>query len=386
MRIGFVCYRFFPPDGTVGGIEVFILTLAQRLKCMGHHPVVVSGEPAKSNCPPKDNIGGIPVCRFALSKRRPHALTDRLQYQRAVEQVVREEELDLVESPDQDGMLLSKRFHCPLVVRLHENDSVRRVAQGRPRSSLRDSNFFFERRLLKMADVLVGVSDWVGMMTLKIAGLEHLGYRVIYNGVDTTMFTPTRDSEVDPDLILFAGQLLDRKGLPTLLEAIQTVMLRHPEVRLRCVGANPKVPGHPSPAEKYLSSFPSSLRSRVDFVGSIAHDRMPDEYRRAGLCVFPSRTEGFGIVAVEAMACGAPVVYMKDGVGPEVITHGVDGLLCDTFDPASLASAILQGLSSPDLRRSLGERARQTVLARFSLDKTVAENVSLYEEMIGGHR
>jgi len=385
MRIGFVCRRFFPPDGTVGGIEVFVLTLAQRLQCLGHNPVVVSGELAGSKCPDKDSIGGVPVYRFALPKQRPHVLSHRLQYQRVVEQVVREEKLDLVEYFDQDGMLLSRRFGCPLVVRLHQNGSVRHVVQGLP-GSMRDPNFFFERRLLMMADALVAVSDWVGKMSLRIAGLEHLGYRVIYNGVDTTMFVPTQDAEVDPGLILFAGQLIDRKGLPTLFEAIQTVMLRHPETRLRCVGANPRVPGYPSPAERYLSSFPSPLRSRVDFVGSITHDRMPDEFRRAGLCVFPSTAEGLGIVVLEAMACGATVIYMKDGVGPEVITHSVDGLLCDTRDPTSLASTILQALSSPDLRRSLGERARQTVLARFSLDKTVPENVSLYEEMIGGRR
>ncbi len=383
MRIGFVCSRFFPPDGTVGGIEVFVLTLAQRLKRLGHYPIVVSGELAGTDGCDTDSIGGVLVYRFALPRQRPHVLTDRLRYQRVVEHVVSEEKLDLVEYFDQDGMLLSKRFGCPLVVRLHQNDFVRRVALGRPRSTFRDGNFFFERRLLKMADTLVAVSDWVGRMTLKIAGLEHLEYRVIYNGVDTDIFTPAREPEVDPDLVLFAGQLNDRKGLPTLLDAVQAVMLHRPETRLRCIGANPKVPGHPSPAEKYLSSFPASLRDRVDFAGSIAHDRMPGEFRRAGLCVFPSRAEGLGIVAVEAMACGAPVVYMKDGVGPEVMTHGVDGLLCDTRDPASLASTILQALSSPDLRRGLGERARQTVLTRFSLDQTVLENVSLYEEMIG---
>jgi glycosyltransferase involved in cell wall biosynthesis len=108
---------------------------------------------------------------------------------------------------------------------------------------------------------------------------------------------------------------------------------------------------------------------------------MPDEFRRAGLCVFPSRAEGLGIVVVEAMACGAPVIYMKDGVGPEVVTHGVDGLLCDTRDPDSIACTILQALSSPDLRRSLGARARQKVEAKFSLDKTTSENVRLYEEL-----
>jgi glycosyltransferase involved in cell wall biosynthesis len=300
-----------------------------------------------------------------------------------VERAVRKERLDLVECCDEGGILLSKQFARPLVVRMHQNSMVRQRVMGRSPSPIND---FFERRLLKIADARVGVSDWVGRITLETAGLKHLGYRVIYNGVDTTLFSPRRESEADADLLLFAGQLNDRKGLSTLFDAIPTVMLRSPRTRLRCVGANLKKPGYPAPAERYISSLPSALKSRVDFAGSIPHDRMPDEFRRAGLCVFPSRVEGHPIVVLEAMACGAPVIFMNDGVGPEVVAHGVDGLLCDTRDPSSLANTILQALSSADLRRSLGEHARQKVLDKFSLDKTTSENISFYEELVGARR
>jgi glycosyltransferase involved in cell wall biosynthesis len=380
MRIGFVCTRFFPPDGAVSGIEVFVSTLAERLQRLGHHPVVITSADAGWYGTAPDSVSGIPVYRFAESRIRPRLLSHRLQYQYMVERIVRKEKLDLVECCDEGGMLWSKHFACPLVVRMHQNGIVRLRLMGRPPPFLIGD--FFERRLLKMADARIGVSDWVARITLETARLKHLDYRVIYNGVDTTLFAPTRDSEDDSELVLFAGQLNDRKGLATLFDAIPAVMLQRPTMRLRCVGANQKKPGFPAPAERYISMIPSPLRSRVDFAGEIPHDRMPEEFRRAGLCVFPSRFEGHPIVVLEAMACGAPVIFMKDGVGPEVITHGIDGLLCDTRDPASLTSAISEALSSPDLRRNLGARARQKVEAKFSLDKAASENVKMYEDVL----
>ena len=321
--------------------------------------------------------------RFAESRIRPRLLSHRLQYQGMVERIVREEKLDLVECCDESGVLLAKRFACPLVVRMHQNSSVRLKLMRRPPSPM---GTFFERRLLRMADARVGVSDWVARITLETAGLKYLDYRVIYNGVDTTLFAPARGIESDADLILFAGQLSDRKGLDTLFNAIPTVMLHYPGTRLRCVGANQKKPGHASPAERYIAMIPSPLMSRVDFAGEVTHERMPDEFRHAGLCVFPSRFEGHPVVVLEAMACGAPVIFMKDGVGPEVINHGEDGLLCDTRDPAAIASTIMEALASPSLRLRLGARARQKVEDSFSLDKATDENLHFYEGLVNGTR
>lgn len=376
MRIGFVCTRFFPPDGVVSGIEVFVRTLAERLQRLGHEPVVIAAAPPGWRGPAPDRVGDIPVYRFAESRIRPRRFTLRLQYQEMAKRIASVERLDLVECCDEGGMLLKKGFDCPLVVRMHQNGSVRLRLMGRPLSATGD---VFERRLLRMADLRIGVSHWVARITLETAGLEHLDYRVIYNGVDPALFAPARGETADADVILYAGQLNDRKGLDVLFAALPTIMQHHPAAKLRCVGANR---GHPPPAERYMSMVPLQLKSRVDFAGEIPHDRMPHEFRRAGLCVFPSRAEGHPLAVIEAMACRAPVIFMKDGVGPEVITHGVDGLLCDTTDPGSLASTILEALSSPDLRHSLGVQARRTAEDRFSLDKSTEENLAVYRQLV----
>jgi len=374
VRIGFVCPRFFPPDGSVGGIEVFVVTLAERLQRLGHHAVVIAPATAGWRGPALDNVRGISVYRFAASEIRPRFLSWRLQCQHMVEQTVRKEKLDLVECCDEGGMLLSKRFARPLVVRMHQNNMVRRRQMGRPPSPIGD---FFVRRLLRMADVRVGVSDWVARMTLETAGLNYSDYRVIYNGVDTTLFSPRPAGRNGCLRLLFVGRLAPGKGFPVLLGALPKVVETVPAVRLRCIGSDPL-----RSAERCVSGLPQQARSLVELAGCVAHELMPDEYRGATLFVLPSEREGLPITVLEAMACGVPVIFMRDGVGPEVITHGVDGLLCDTRDPASLANAILEALSSSDLRRSLGARARQKVEARFSLDKATDENVRLYEELV----
>ena len=374
MRIGFFCTRFFPPDGSVGGIEVFVVTLAERLQRLGHHAVVIAPATAGWRGPASDNVRGIPVYRFAASEIRPRFLSWRLQCQHMVEQTVRKEKLDLVECCDEGGMLLSKQFACPLVVRMHQNNMVRRRQMGRPPSPIGD---FFERRLLKMADARVGVSEWVARITLETAGLKYSDCRVIYNGVDTTLFSPRPAGRNGCLRLLFVGRLTPGKGFPVLLGALRKVVETVPAVRLRCIGSDPL-----QSAESYLSGLQQHVRSSVEFAGCVPHEQMPDEYRGAALFVLPSEREGLPITVLEAMACGIPVVFMKDGVGPEVVTHGVDGLLCDTRDPVSLASAILEVLSSPDLRLSLGARARQKVEARFSLDRTTDENVEMYEELV----
>jgi len=362
----------------VSGIEVFVRTLVERLQQLGHHAVVITAAAAAWHGAEPDRVGDIPVYRFAESTIKPRLLTHRFQYLQTVERAVRKERLDVVECCDESGLLWSKRFGCPLIVRMHQNGSVRLRMMGLRPEPVGD---FFVRRLLRIADLRVGVSDWVARMTLDTVGLNDLDYRVVYNGVDTSVFTPT-NTRADADLILYVGQLNDRKGLDTLFAAIPAVMRQHPAARLRCVGANRAESGLPPPSEKYMSMIPSSLRSRVDFAGEVARERMPEEFRRAGLCVFPSRAEGHPIAVLEAMACGAPVVFMRDGVGPEVIADRVDGLLCDTRDPAVLASTMSEALSSPGLRSGLGKRARQKVELKFSLDKTTDENVAMYEEMV----
>jgi glycosyltransferase involved in cell wall biosynthesis len=259
------------------------------------------------------------------------------------------------------------------------------MINGEPPSSVAD---FFERRLLRIADVRVGVSEWLARTTMDLAHLSHLPCRVIYNGVDTARFSPAPAEASDRNLILFAGALIARKGLPVLSEAIPEVMRRLPGVRFRCVGADPHQSGYPTRvADRFLSSLPQELRPRVEFAGPVAYDQMPTEYQRAGLCVFPSLLEGHPLTVLEAMACGAPTVFTRCGVGPEIISHGDNGFLCAPGDSRDLVGVICLALERMRTDDSIRVRARQRVESQFSLAAAVAANIAMYEDVVRkGHR
>jgi glycosyltransferase involved in cell wall biosynthesis len=312
-------------------------------------------------------------------------LTQRAQFTGVVRSVVQRQKLDVFECYEEAGMILSPRLGCPLVVRMHTAQMVRRMVNREPPSRIAD---LFERRLLRIADVRVGVSEWLARTTMDLARLSSLPCRVIYNGVDTARFSPAPAGASDHNLILFAGALIARKGLTALFEAIPEVMRRLPGVRFRCVGADPHQSGYPTRvADRFLSSLPQELRPRVEFAGPVAHDQMPGEYQRAGLCVFPSLLEGHPLTVLEAMACGAPTVFTRCGVGPEIISHGDNGFLCAPGDSRDLARVICLALERIGTDDSIRVRARQRVESQFSLAAAVAANIAMYEEVIrGGHR
>jgi glycosyltransferase involved in cell wall biosynthesis len=310
--------------------------------------------------------------------------SERMQIRRVVKSVVRREKLDVFETFADHGFLMAGRLGCPLVVRLHSSEQL-----GRSLSNARASRAcdYFERRLLRNADARIGVSDWVARIIMSLARLADLPYRVIYNGVDTDRFRPGPPSEARFGLLLFSGRLTERKGLPVLFQAIPQVMLRHPEVVLRCVGGAAEELDYPSElAEQYLSTLPPEFRSRVEFAGPIAHDVIQGEYQKAELLVLPSLIEGHPLVVLEAMACGVPAVFSREGVGPEVITNGKDGFLCDVRNPQELAATICHALERCRADPGIRDEARRKVESKFSLTETVAANVALYEEVIRGGR
>jgi len=105
-------------------------------------------------------------------------------------------------------------------------------------------------------------------------------------------------------------------------------------------------------------------------------------YRRAALVVVPSRYEGFGLPAVEAMACGTPVVATSAGALPEVIRVGSGGLLVPRDDPDALAKAVATLLEQPQLRREMGTRARPLIEATFSWPRVAERTARIYQEVV----
>jgi alpha-1,3-rhamnosyl/mannosyltransferase len=157
-------------------------------------------------------------------------------------------------------------------------------------------------------------------------------------------------------LLVYVGGLSPHKNLLGLLRAMPAVLQRHPEVRLAIVGDTSGKGFHDNVAE--LQGFvgrDEALRTRVHFTGYVSDEDLVQLYNTATALVFPSLWEGFGLPAVEAMACGLPVLASRRGSLPEVVSDA--GLLFEPDDPSDIARKILSLLDDGELRARLGPLA-----------------------------
>lgn len=150
--------------------------------------------------------------------------------------------------------------------------------------------------------------------------------------------------------ILCVAHLYPRKDVATLLAAMPRLP---PEAVLRVVGTGPELSRLQRQARELR------LGRRVEFLGHVAFDRLAEEYRRADVFCLPSRQEAFGIVFLEAMAAGLPIVAARAAAVPEVVPDGVCGILVPAASPDELAQALNRLLSSAEERRRMGEAGRR---------------------------
>lgn len=155
-------------------------------------------------------------------------------------------------------------------------------------------------------------------------------------GVDLDTFRPAAAREPRPT-ILFSGALTEpHKGVATLLAAIPEVAAAEPDVQVWLSG-----PGDPTPL---LASAPAEARARTTVLPLGEPQSQHERYGRAWVTTLPSWGDSFGMVMVESLACGTPIVPSDDSALPELVRPGLTGALCEPGDPASLARALLAGL------------------------------------------
>ena len=171
--------------------------------------------------------------------------------------------------------------------------------------------------------------------------------------------------------LLFIGDLIRAKGLYDLLRAFARVAPRFPELELVCAGGKP-------PAEMTRLAAELGLQQRVSCPGWLGPERLRAELGRATVFALPSYAEGMPMALLEAMSWGLPVIATPVGGIPQVVEHGVNGLLVAPGDSDALAAALERLLRDCALRESLGAAARQTIEARFSLDGALERLGELY--------
>jgi glycosyltransferase involved in cell wall biosynthesis len=247
----------------------------------------------------------------------------------------------------------------------------------------------------RLLDGVVAISDAVSEHVVKHAGLPASKVRRIYYGLDTRPYETVpplsevgaREAISKPQsgpsptpLIGMIARLAPQKGHRILFDALPAVIQRFPELRVVLVGHEHLT----TQAELEAYARERGVAERVTFTGF--RDDLPALLAEWNLMVLPSHWEGFGLVLLEAMAAGRPVVASRVGPIPEIVLNGETGLLVEPGNAEQLAAALIELLEQPALAARLGAAGRRRVAEQFTIETMVAETVQYYDELLAARR
>ena len=411
LRIAYLAYRGNPHSGGQG---VYTRHLTRELVQLGHHVTVFGGQPYpvldegvefvpvpsldlyRQPDPfriprPREFKTRYDLLEFALmcTAGFPEPLTFSLRARKLLQ--ARRGDFDVVHDNQAlaTGMLGMIEDGWPLITTLHHPITVDRdlhmaEAKGiRQHITLRRWYGFIKMQCKVAAQIprvlTVSESSRADIVAQMGGHAERLA--IVHVGVDHTRFRPLPHVQPVPGrIVTTASADVPMKGLVPLLEAVAKVRTeRHAEL---VIIGKPRAESRVSHTIRRLG-----LDDAVTFVNGVTDERIVELYCEAEVAVVPSLYEGFSLPAVEAMACGRPLVATTGGALPEVVgNHDETGLLVPPNDPGALAAAIGGALDDPELRARVGAAGRARVLDRFTWRRTAEGTVEQYRALLADHR
>jgi D-inositol-3-phosphate glycosyltransferase len=221
-----------------------------------------------------------------------------------------------------------------------------------------------ERLIASEADLLIASTDDEREDLALLYGADHDRITVVAPGIDLATFfpMPKRDARrkigfPDERLLLFVGRLERLKGVETILRALALAAdRRHQDVRLLVLGEDSRDAAQSEKDRLRDLAVELGIAERVDFLGSVAHHELPYFYAAAEACLMPSYSESFGLVGLEAQACGCAVIASNVAGLASVVRDGVTGYLVDGHEPAVWADRISMLLNDPENAEQMGRR------------------------------
>jgi len=376
------------------GIGVYTRNVAAKLLRDGHAVTLIC--PRERAVPDLPGIRLRPVSgkRTGASHVRWVALSRR--FGRALRRELGESSFDLIHFTDAREALFCRHSGVPMLGNM--NDYYFAAAPGSPGAFRRDyadwckrwlyyrAVRFLERRALGKLDAVICNSRHTAAVLAEQYHIPENRLPVIYKSIDLrgAAFGEDRpersggDAGPDRDRqVLFIGGNVQRKGLPTLIRAAPGVLERFPGTVFSVVGDN-----HNLGAMKALCRR-EGVEASFRFWGWQSHDQIQEHYRRAAVFVMPSLIEAFGVVFLEAMAAGVPVIGGDTGGTRELIEDGVNGYLVTPRDHRQLTARIVGLFEDRALRRRLIAGGRRTV-GRYTVEAMLERTYVLYGELLGG--
>jgi glycosyltransferase involved in cell wall biosynthesis len=286
------------------------------------------------------------------------------------------------------GLLLMKKLGIPVVATIHHPipiDKEADLTQARTRREKLRREIFYSFTMMqsivsRRMDKVITVSHSSEEEIKRHFKLPESKMKVIYNGVDTTVFKNKDGTIRKPNTLIMVGNTEDRKkGVLYLLKALK-LLKGQIDTELTIVDeAVPETRYAPRLAREF------GLENMVTFTGRLTTEELAKRYSEAALAIAPSIYEGFGFPAAEAMSCRTPVIATTAGALPELVADGETGILVPPEDPYALAAAIERLLGDEPLQRKLGEAGRRRVERLFTWREAAQKNIAVYEEVLNDH-
>lgn len=377
------------PPRIVGGIARVVNDLSKRLIKDGHDVTVITYK--EGNAPYFEDDKGVKVYRVDNFMINPNNFIDWVMQMnfnmiaKANEIISKEGEFDVIHAHDwlvaYAAKTLKNSYDIPIVSTIHATESGRNSGiHDEVQRYINDTEWMLT---YESTEVIVN-SNYMKRELQSLFGLPFEKINVVSNGININMFNGIekdynfrRQYAADNEkIILFMGRLVYEKGVQHLISAMPKILAGYNDVKLVIAGKGGMID------ELKAQVYAMGIEHKVYFTGYMDAKQVCKMYKCADVSVFPSTYEPFGIVALEAMLSGTPIVVSDIGGLNEIIEHGVDGMKSYAGNSNSIADSILELLYNPQLRDNVTKKAKQKVKNEYNWAKIAQDTHFIYQKAI----
>ncbi len=389
MKVAFITFQY--PPFVQGGAGTYAYNLTKELARLGHEVHVIT--PRVAGCDKESVEDGLFIHRLNF-QNKPFlvALSFWFSLWKEFPSLERQTRgFDIIHENGSSAFSLSPKavFRSRVITIHHLARTNLKIAKYSVLTRVRNLRGevgispFTQSLCIRRADQIIAVSQFTKQDIMDVFNIPESKIEVVYHGVypDDYVFPEEAKAKLRSTLgiksqpmILFVGKLALRKGVDILLRALPQV-LKEVEVKLVLAGSGNQRD------YQYLAQT-LGISDKLRFLGRVSDDTLRLLYSSCDLFVLPSRLEGLGIVILEAMAAGKPIVSTNVGGIPELIESGQNGILVEADNEVELAGAIVKMLSDNSLARAMGENSMKKVRERFSWEVAAQKTERVYNELI----